>query len=665
MKKNLQLIIASLFISTTLFAQTVAISSETIAAANVLQGSINHIVYMAKVDVTVSPVTIETMQFTLTGTHDNNDLTNYRIYVNAAPSLAGATLISVNPATFAAPNTYNDDIPNQTIAAGITRYFIITVFTDAVATHGNTIKINGAANPVVFTYTSAPTVVNNQSDAAGLQTITAPNVSISSESIGASNVAQGSSNNIVYIAKMDVTVSPVTVATMQFTLTGTHDNNDLTTYRIYVNSTASLAGATLISVFPATFASPHTYNDDIPDQTIAAGVTRYFIITFFTDALATAGNSIKLNGAVNPVIFTYITAPAVTNNQTDAAGILTIQSAGVSLSSETISPSPIFRNTINNIIYILKTDVTALPVTVATLQFTLTGSHDNNDLTTYRIYANSTPSLAGATLISIYPATFAAPNTYNDDIPDQLLAAGITRYFIITVSVDGAATYGNTVKLNGAANPIVLTYTTAPPVTNNQTDASGTHTISSVLPVSLLNFTATQTNAKHTLLQWQTTNEINSKSFEVEWSNDGSTYTTIAAVNAAVNSTQSKAYNYIHPFPADGNNFYRLKINDQDGRFTYSPVAKIKMMLPKIIATVFPNPVTDILNLNIHSPKNERIMLQLSTSDGKVVTSKTFFIMKGNNNLKWNLQAMAAGVYYISSDNKDLVPIKIFNRLNN
>ncbi|MEP7081036.1 MAG: hypothetical protein ABI784_09915, partial [Ginsengibacter sp.] len=41
------------------------------------------------------------------------------------------------------------------------------------------------------------------------------------------NIAQGTSNNIFYIVKMDVATFPVTVNNIQFTLTGTHDNNDL------------------------------------------------------------------------------------------------------------------------------------------------------------------------------------------------------------------------------------------------------------------------------------------------------------------------------------------------------------------------------------------------------------------------------------------------------
>ncbi|MEO6252396.1 MAG: hypothetical protein ABIO79_03790 [Ferruginibacter sp.] len=659
MKKYLQLFIAGLFMSAGIFAQTIMLSSETIAAANLAQGSANNIVYIVKMDVTVSPVTVATMQFTLTGTHDNNDLTTYRIYVNSTPALAGATLLSSTPANFAAPNTYNDDIPNQTIAAGITRYFIITVFTDAAATNGNTIKVNGATNPVIFTYATSPTVINNQTDAAGLQTITAASININSEIIAAANVAQGSANNIVYIAKVDVTVMPVTITTMQFTLTGTHDNNDLATYRIYVNASPSLTGATLLSSNPATFAAPNTYNDDIPDQTIAAGITRYFIVTVFIDATGTGGNTIKVNGAINPVIFTFATTPAVSNNQTDAAGTQTIQAAGVTLSSEAIAASPIYRNSADNIIYILKTSVTSLAVTVTTLQFTLTGTHDNNDLTIYRIYANASPSLAGATLLSINPTTFAAPHTYIDDIPDQTIAAGGTRYFIITVSVDAAATISNTVKLNGAANPILLTYTTAPPVTNNQTDAAGTNTISSVLPLDLLNLTVKQTTAQQSLLRWQTAHEINSKLFEVEWSYDGSTYSTIATVSANGNINENKEYQYIHPFPAGGNNFYRLKIKDMDGSFSYSPVVQLKITISKIKTVIFPNPVADLLNLNIQSPKTEPLLLYICTSDGKTLAKKTFFINKGNNKLTWNIQGMAAGLYYISSPNKDFVPANI------
>ena len=57
---------------------------------------------------------------------------------------------------------------------------------------------------------------------------------------------------------------------------------------------------------------------------MAAGTSGYFIITVTTAAAATNGNTVKLDGVVNPVIFSFITSPTITNNQTDAAGTQTL-----------------------------------------------------------------------------------------------------------------------------------------------------------------------------------------------------------------------------------------------------------------------------------------------------------------------------------------------------
>jgi hypothetical protein len=128
------------------------------------------------------PVAINAIQFTFTGTHDNNDLTVFQVYFNVtALAVSGGTLVASNiPATFAAPHTYNTVFNNvgigQVIAAGGSGYFIIVVNTSASATSSNTIKINGLADPVSFGYTTSPTISNNQTDAAGTQTILATGV---------------------------------------------------------------------------------------------------------------------------------------------------------------------------------------------------------------------------------------------------------------------------------------------------------------------------------------------------------------------------------------------------------------------------------------------------------------------------------------------------------
>ena len=130
------------------------------------------------------------------------------------------------------------------------------------ATSGNTIKINGLTNPVSFGYTTSPAITNNQTDIAGIQTILAAGVTLTTSPLAASNITQGTNNNIIYAVQMDVAAQPVTVNSMQFTLTGTHDDNDLVVLDVYFNATApTVAGATQKAInVSANFAAPHTYN---------------------------------------------------------------------------------------------------------------------------------------------------------------------------------------------------------------------------------------------------------------------------------------------------------------------------------------------------------------------------------------------------------------------
>ncbi|MEP7129249.1 MAG: hypothetical protein ABI729_10290, partial [Chitinophagales bacterium] len=78
--------------------------------------------------------------------------------------------------------------------------------------------------------------------AAGLtvsitKTYAVPNVKLTTSSIAVADWNQGTSNVIIYPVLMEVTIDPVTVNNITFTMIGTHDNNDLTTAAIYFNAT--------------------------------------------------------------------------------------------------------------------------------------------------------------------------------------------------------------------------------------------------------------------------------------------------------------------------------------------------------------------------------------------------------------------------------------------
>jgi len=178
------------------------------------------------------------------------------------------------------------------------------------------------------------------------------------------------------------------------------------------------------------------------------------------------------------------------------------------------------------------------------------------------------------------------------------------------------------------------------------------------LPVSLGNFSGAVTTTGNAL-QWQTAQEINTASFDIQWSRDGQHFTNIASFAAAGNSTGNLHYNYLHSLPVAGINYYRLKMIDNDGRFTYSPVVKINVNIFSSGISIYPNPVNDLLKLNLQALKNETILFQLHQADGKVIAKKSFNLINGTNNLNWNVTAIAAGNYFISSGNKNFGTVKI------
>jgi hypothetical protein len=91
------------------------------------------------------------------------------------------------------------------------------------------------------------------------------------------------------------------------------------------------------------------------------------------------------------------------------------------------------------------------------------------------------------------------------------------------------------------------------------------------LPISLTKFTALRQSSDG-LLQWQTSQEENSRDFTIERSADGKNYTTIGVVAAAGKSSTPLNYTFTDLTPVRSVNYYRLKQSDLDDKYTYSPV---------------------------------------------------------------------------------------------
>jgi glutaredoxin len=461
----------------TIQAADINLTSSAVTAASINQGSTSNLVYVVSMNVATMPVTVNNIQFTLSGNHDANDLTNVYVYFNAtSPVISGASYLGNSVANFAAPHAYSINI-NKAMAAGSSGYFIISVNVSTTATDNKTIRITGATTPVTFGYTTAPNVTINETNNGGVQTIQAADINLTSSAVTAASINQGSTSNLVYVVSMNVATMPVTVNNIQFTLSGNHDANDLTNVYVYFNATSPvISGASYLGNSVANFAAPHAYSINI-NKAMAAGSSGYFIISVNVSTTATDNKTIRITGATTPVTFGYTTVPNVTINETNNGGVQTIQAADINLTSSAVTAASINQGSTSNLVYVVSMNVATMPVTVNNIQFTLSGNHDANDLTNVYVYFNATsPVISGASYLGNSVANFAAPHAYSINI-NKAMAAGSSGYFIISVNVSTTATDNKTIRITGATTPVTFGYTTVPNVTINETNNGGVQTI--------------------------------------------------------------------------------------------------------------------------------------------------------------------------------------------
>ncbi|MBT32504.1 MAG: hypothetical protein CMO01_22800 [Thalassobius sp.] len=142
-----------------------------------------------------------------------------------------------------------------------------------------------------------------------------------------------------------------------------------------------------------------------------------------------------------------------------------------------------------------------------------------------------------------------------------------------------------------------------------------------ILPVDLLSFTGSVVD-EIIELNWQTSTEENTESFEVEKSINGTEFYSIGNVTAVGNSTTINSYSFDDTDPAGGSNYYRLKILDKDGNYEYSNVITVNFEVNgehRIL--VHPNPVENhMVNLTLWGYKYEKeIHIKIIDMLGKIV----------------------------------------------
>ncbi|RYY56392.1 MAG: T9SS type A sorting domain-containing protein [Chitinophagaceae bacterium] len=178
------------------------------------------------------------------------------------------------------------------------------------------------------------------------------------------------------------------------------------------------------------------------------------------------------------------------------------------------------------------------------------------------------------------------------------------------------------------------------------------------LPLTLLDFQGRLNGQGQTELTWETSGETNTKSFEVEWHAGGGNFKSIGTVPA--NGDEYNVYRFLHTTPAEGYNYYRLHMIDQDGQSSYSRQITIGVRNNggnKL--SVYPNPSRSVLNISAGSDKDELVFFRIINTEGKIVAIKQFFLKTGNNVLNWNISHLVPGNYIITTTNRQLGTVQV------
>lgn len=153
------------------------------------------------------------------------------------------------------------------------------------------------------------------------------------------------------------------------------------------------------------------------------------------------------------------------------------------------------------------------------------------------------------------------------------------------------------------------------------------------LPVTLLKFEGRPGNNATSILSWSTSSEQNSKDFDIEKSTDGINYFKIGSVIAAGNSTAQKEYSYVD-HKLSPVNYYRLRMNDRDGRNKLSQVVLVRSADAKQNLWVVNNPFNTYIDLRF-AKAGGLVKLELINTNGALVGEKIISSPQGQ--IRWDL----------------------------
>lgn len=166
--------------------------------------------------------------------------------------------------------------------------------------------------------------------------------------------------------------------------------------------------------------------------------------------------------------------------------------------------------------------------------------------------------------------------------------------------------------------------------------------VMAIVPVEYLSFEADLIEPQDVLLNWATATETNNKGFTVEMaSKTAEGFAPLGFVPA----DPSQDYKFTVKGLANGQYYFRLRQEDFDGQFEYSPIRTLKIENDQPVLQVYPNPARDVLTLQFAAALNEAYTVAIYEQTGRLVKTQQF--ADGTQQAKLSITDLPPGVYVL------------------
>jgi hypothetical protein len=206
----------------------------------------------------------------------------------------------------------------------------------------------------------------------------------------------------------------------------------------------------------------------------------------------------------------------------------------------------------------------------------------------------------------------------------------------------------NAVSVPGTQSNLIFNTSLVAQDTTGYTPPLANPTSCTVLPIRLSSLQAVYNNGR-VQLNWQAYMQSDVRSFTIEYSQDGQSFTEAGNLAATGTSNQAASYVFAHTPAVTGTLYYRVRETTVDGGVYYSNMVTVKTGNTFLANTeVFPNPFKDILQISMQLEKAGTIQVALYDASGRLVRRSQQAGLVGRNTIAMgNLSALLPGVYLL------------------